>query len=489
MSELKSKAISGAKWELMRLLMIQPVNLLYGIILARFITPDEMGILGLTAIFFNLAAQLKDCGFSTALLRKLDRTELDNNTVFWTNFALNAIFSAILFFLAPFFAQFFNTPDLDLLTKIASVMMLISSIGAVHGTLFAANLDFKTPTIIQVICTLVTMPVVLICAINGLSFWSITIGGIVSAICHLTLLHKFSSWRPRFIYSWESFKTFFSFGSKLMLSNIINTGFNDVRAFIIGKFYSPKQLALYSRGNQLAYIIPSISDGIVGKLTMPILAKVNNDHDRLIKVFNKYVKLCTILPVWGVILFVSLAYPAIHLLYGENWSSCSVYAQMFALSFLLVHLPNLNAKLLIVKGYTNIDLKIQIFYKFTGTIMLCIAAPISVFAITVAFVINGVFAFILNLFVMKRVLKLSIRSQLASIGIYYVLALISVIPALILSYSNTGAIWLQLLIGVTCSTMIYWSVLWLRKDFCMLEILTIIRQKIASIRNKDSAST
>ena len=112
MGRIARETISGAKWGIIQRCTMQPIQFVYGIILARLITPEEFGILGLTAIFFAIAAQLQSCGFGSALIRDIDRTEEDINTVFWTNLTLSAVFSSILFFCAPAFASFFHQPAL-----------------------------------------------------------------------------------------------------------------------------------------------------------------------------------------------------------------------------------------------------------------------------------------------------------------------------------------------------------------------------------------
>lgn len=97
MASVREETLRGIKWGVVQKCTMQPVQFLYGVILARLISPDEMGILGLTAIFFAFAGQLQQCGFGTALIRKQDRTDEDICTVFWFNVAMSFVFSLALF--------------------------------------------------------------------------------------------------------------------------------------------------------------------------------------------------------------------------------------------------------------------------------------------------------------------------------------------------------------------------------------------------------
>ena len=97
MASVREETARGIKWGLIQKCTMQPVQFLYGIILARLISPEEMGILGLTAIFFAIAGQLQQCGFGAALIRKQDRTNEDICTVFWFNVAMSLVLSSALF--------------------------------------------------------------------------------------------------------------------------------------------------------------------------------------------------------------------------------------------------------------------------------------------------------------------------------------------------------------------------------------------------------
>ena len=182
MSQLKKEILGGVKWAMVQKITMQPIQFIYGIILARLISPAEMGILGLTAIFFSIAGQLQQCGFGAALIRKQDRTDEDICTVFWFNIAMSFVFSLALFLAAPLFVLFFNQPALLNLTRVSAILMFLGSTGSVHWTLYQARRDFKTPAIVSMCTTLVAMPFTIWAAFSGWSYWAVMLQGIITGL-------------------------------------------------------------------------------------------------------------------------------------------------------------------------------------------------------------------------------------------------------------------------------------------------------------------
>ncbi len=309
MSKIKDETITGAKWRILQKFTMQPLQMIYGIILARLITTNEMGVLALAGIFFAIAGTLKDAGIGQALIRKQYETEEDINTVFWFNIASNAVFGGAFYLAAPWIADIFNEPALIWLTRISAIMMFVTSSAGVHWTLYTKRKDFKTPAIIGTITTMIGMPITVYLAYTGWSYWSIVISGIVTNLLGLIIVWIISPWKPRFIFSWTSFKEFFAFGSRLAVSGLLDTGYSNIHSFIIGSFYSTASLGLYNRGAQLAMVPVSTVSGILGQITYPILASIQDDETRLINAYRKYIKVSSLGIFFAVISLAALAEP------------------------------------------------------------------------------------------------------------------------------------------------------------------------------------
>ncbi len=471
MSQIKNETIAGTKWLLLQRFTMQPIQLLYSIVLARLITPEETGILALTAIFFAVAAVLRDAGFSDGLIRKHDRTDEDINTVFWFNIAMNALFGAIFFIAAPWIADFFEQPALVWITRISAIMMFVTASAGVHWTLYTCRKDFKTPAIVSTISTLIAMPITLILAYMGWSYWSMVISGVVSSLFNLITIWCISPWRPRMVFSKKSFKEFFSYGSRLAASGILDTGFQHIRSLIIGKFYSPASLGLYNKGSSTAMLPVNTINGILGTVTYPILASIQADESRLISAYKKYIKIASLGIFWGIFTLAALADPIVYFLYGADWVDCAIYVQLLAFSLAFYHIHAINLNIIKVKGRSDLFLRLEIIKKVNLTISLLITAPISIEAMCIAGIITSFIALFLNTYYTGKLYNYGIRKQWRDFMPYCAVALLAGAPGFLLSQFCDWPSYVLITIGGSLSAALYFGYFYMRKDAALMEII------------------
>lgn len=475
MSSIRRETVSGVKWQLLQKLTLEPVQLAYGMVLARFVGPEEMGILGLTAVFFALASSLADAGFGQALIRKIDRTETDINTMFWFNLGMSFLVCLALFLAAPWFAAFYHQPALVWLTRISAVMMFLNSTAGVHWTLYTCRRDFKTPAIVRSAATLVGMPVCLVLAWQGFSYWAIVIQGVVVGLLNLTVVWKISPWKPRFVFSGRSFRDLFGFGSKLALSGVLWVFYNHLRTFIIGKFYTPADLGLYSRGGHLAGVVPNTLGGMLESVSYPVMSTIQNDDVRLREVYRKYIKVSTMVICWAVFLVAALGQPFTYVMYGEKWQGCVVYLQLFCFSCCVGHISGINLSLLKVKGRSDLILGLEFVKRIISIAMAVYAATISVEAICWASIIYTQFAIFINCHYTAKIINLSWWQQQKDYLPYVLLSGLCVLPAYGIARLPLPPL-LQLFAGGMVSFALYLGCLHAMRDGAFRELLVTLGQ-------------
>ena len=481
MGRIKDETVSGVKWGLLQKCTLQPITMVYGIILARLLTPAETGIMGLTAIFFAVAGTLASAGFGSALIRKQDRTEADCSTMFWFNLGMSALMGGILFLLAPWFASFYNQPELLWMTRISAIMMFIGSSASVHWTLYTARRDFKTPAIVGMVTTIVGLPVGLGFAYYGYGVWSLVIQGVVQSLLSLFIVWIISPWRPHFIWSSKSFKEMFGFGSKLAASGLLNTLYLEARTFIIGKFYTAAQLGLYSKAYHLASMPPQTINGMLRSVTYPILATIQDDDARLTLVYRKYLRVTTLPIAWGICLMITLAQPLVHLLYGENWMGCVIYVQIICLIYGFDHISAINLNLLVVKGRSDLFLRLEIIKKSISICMIIAAAFISVEAICWASALYAQIAVYINSYYTGKIIGITWWKQQKDYWPFFLLAAVSVVPAVFITMMPLPD-WAQLIIGGGCSLILYFGYFRIRRDETYLEFASIMAKKFPALK-------
>lgn len=479
MGRVANETLSGLKWGMLQKMTLQPLQLVYTAILARLLTPTEMGIMGLTAIFFAVAGVLASAGFGTALIRKIDRTEDDINTMFWFNLGMSALMSLLLWCAAPWFVDYFRQPLLLWLTRISAVMMFLNSSAGVHWCLYYCRRDFKTPAIVNTITAIIGMPVCLALAYYDFGVWALSIQGVVVGLANLAIVWTISPWKPSFRFSPASFKEMFGFGSKLAISGIIDTTYTNCRSLIIGRFYSPADLAFYQRGAHLSAVAPTTVCNMLGGVLLPVLATLQNEPQRLRNAYRQYLRLFTMTVTWFCFLMAALSESFVEFMYGGQWGAAVPYCRMLCISYALYHIQVINLNLLQVKGRSDLFLRLEIIKKIIGVSMLIAMASISVFAICCGTVAIAVACVFINSYYTKGEINLSVWQQL---GDYAPLAGLAALctwgPAYLCNYLPCMAFF-RLAIGGTLSFVCYFGLLYALKSPTLNLLLRLMKERMA----------
>ena len=292
MSEsLKGKTAKGVLWSSVERFSTQGVQFVIMIVMARLLTPKDYGLIGMLAIFLAVSQSLIDSGFSQALIRKQHRTETDNSTVFYFNLAVGVILYLLLFLSAPWVADFYDTPELTAVMRVVCLGVIINSLAVVQRALLTVNIDFKTQAKASFSAALISGCTGIVLAYSGHGVWALVVQQLLNLGINTGLLWLFSSWRPKRLYSWQSFHELFAFGSKLLASGLLGTLYNNVYTIVIGKLFSAGNLGHYTRAQHFAEFPSSNLTGIMQRVTYPVLCSIQDDDKRLEKVYRKFLKL------------------------------------------------------------------------------------------------------------------------------------------------------------------------------------------------------
>lgn len=476
MGSVKEETFQGAKWQLLQRLTLQPIQLLFSMILARLITPEEFGILGLTSVFFAVAATLASGGLGSALIREIHRTDTDINTVFWTNIVFSAIVSGLLALCAPLFVDFFHQPALLLLTYAGAGIMFLNSINSIHQTLFVCERNFKTPAMILVIVCVLTIPPTVYVAYLGWSYWSIMFQSALGALISTVLLWVKSSWKPRLVWSSESFRRLFGYGCKLVVTGVIDSAFANLKSVLIGRVYQPAQLGLFDRAWKLANLPSHTINGMLQTVTFPILATIQEDENKLLNVYSMYVRITSLGIFFGSCLLIALAEPIVYLMYGEQWLSSVYYLQIVTWGVMCYHFGIINVNLLLVKGRADIVLRISIIKKIISVALVVPAVYISMTAVCWAAVLFIPFSLFINSYYTGKLFDFTLRRQLRDFVPYFLLSVLVSAPAYLVTLLPLPPV-VHVLIGVTVAVTCYVFLLRMRKDSAYAMILQTVEEK------------
>ena len=288
---LKNKTKKGLAWSMIERFATQGVQFLFGIILARLLSPDDYGVIAMPLVFLAIAQCIIDSGFSTALIRKPELTEDDLSTAFYFNIGIGILCYAVLFFSSPLIADFYHTPILSSLLKVTALAVLFNPLCAVQQAILTRKIDFKTQAIVSLSGAVVSGIVGLYMAYNGFGVWSLVFQQVGGYVMRTILLWILGKWKPKRKWSWESFHYLWGFGSKMLGSGLLDTIYNNIYPIVIGKYFCANDLGNYTRAQQFATLPSSNVTGVLQRVTFPVLSSIQNEDERLAKNYRKILKL------------------------------------------------------------------------------------------------------------------------------------------------------------------------------------------------------
>ncbi|EOD8960495.1 lipopolysaccharide biosynthesis protein, partial [Providencia stuartii] len=334
-SNLKQKTTSGLKWSAIERLATQAIQLVVMLVLARMLGPQAFGLIGMLAIFIAVSQVFVDSGLSSALIRKLDRTELDYSTAFYFNIAIALVCYLILYISAPYIADFYKQPELTSLTRVLALVIIINALAIIQRTKLSINMDFKTQAKASLAAVCISSIVAFTMAYYGFGVWSLVGQTITYTLCNVIFLNILHKWLPKLSFNFDSFKQLFGFGSKLMLSGLIDSIYQNIYQIVIGKKFNVLDVGYFTQANQLVRTPAITMTSIIQRVTYPMLSSIQNDEQRL-----NYAYLLT-LRLSAAVIFPLLfglavvADPLIPELLGYEWKSASLLTSILATGLLL----------------------------------------------------------------------------------------------------------------------------------------------------------
>ena len=360
---LRHKTIHGVGWSFIDNISSSGITFLVGLVLARLLTPEEYGIMAIIAIFIAVSNSIIDSGFSNALIRKTRIERIDYSTVFYFNLTVSILIYVLLYLAAPVISVFFKEPVLVEVIRIIGLVLIINALAIIPRTRFVRDVDFKTQTKVSLISSISSGVIGIGMALGGMGVWSLVGQQISRQFLNTLFLWVYSKWHPVWEFSMKSFKELFGFGSKLLLSGLLDTIYKNIYYIIIGRFYTSAQLGQYTRAEQFNMIFSSNLTSVVQRVSYPVLSSIQEEPERLREAYRKVIKITMLITFACMLGLAAVAKPLILILIGEKWLPAVYFLQIICFSGMLYPLHAINLNILQVKGRSDLFLKLEIIKK------------------------------------------------------------------------------------------------------------------------------
>lgn len=430
---LKNKTLKGVAWNATDHLLRQGITFIIGLILARLLSPAEYGILGLAMVVIAILQGFVDSGFSNALIRKQEVSEVDYSTMFVANMVMSAVLYCILFFTAPLVAQFMEA-DITLLIRILGVSLIISAFSIVQSTNLTKNINFKIPTIASFISVIIGGVTGVICAFLGYGVWALVAQQLITSVTNVIILWLLNPWRPSIRFSWDSLRYMWSFGWKLLLSGVLDQIWKQIYTIVVGKVYSPSTLGQYSRARHYAAFFANNIHGVVRNVTYPVLSTLQDNTERMVGAYRRIIKVSMLVTVICMFGLGAVAEPLIYCLIGEKWIEAASYLPFMCVSMSMYPLHSINLNMLKIQGRSDIFLYLEIIKKVIAVLPISLGIFIGIKWMLIGSIFTGIIAFFLNSYYTGKKLDYNSWQQLKDIAPSYAIATIVALSVYFLKY-------------------------------------------------------
>lgn len=453
---LKQQTKKGLYWTFFNQFANYGMNFCVGIVMARLLSPSDYGITALPAVFMAVAGILQSGGLSDALVRKTDFREEDLSTSFYYSIAVGIVMYLALFFSAPWIADFYNTPVLIPLLRVTALSFLWGPLNSAQNVILKRRLDFKTPTKISLTTRVFSACVGIVLAYMGYGLWALVISGVLSSLLTVILNWFAVRWVPHTGWSKSSFKYLWGYGNKIMLSWGLSALYDNITPIFVAKFYSPADLGVYNRAQGYAAMPSQQVTGVIQGVTFPVLSKMQDDDKALARNYRRMLRTTAFIVFPLMMMLSALARPLVLTLITAKWEACIILLQIICFSMMWYPIHSINLNLLMVKGRSDLFLRLEVIKKVIGVCILAITLPQGLIIFCYGTIVSSMISLIINTYYTGKLIQVGYWRQMKDL-----------IPTLTLSFLLLGSIhftnslisnlYLQIICGGIIGFIIYVS--------------------------------
>lgn len=480
----RSKVFSGLLWRFAERIGAQSVSLIVSIILARILAPEAYGTIALVTVFTTILNVFVDSGLGNALIQKKDADDLDFSSVFYFNICICCVLYLFMFVAAPAIATFYHDISLTPVIRVLSLTIVISGVKNIQHAYVARTMQFKRFFFATLGGTAGAAIIGIYLAYKGYGVWALVAQQLFNTTVDTIILWITVKWRPKKAFSFDRLKQLLSYGWKLLVSALLDTGYGELRQLVIGKLYTSADLAFYNRGRQFPDLIMDNVNVSINSVLFPTMSQSQDDKDRVKEITRIAVKSGTYVMAPLMMGMAFCAEPIVSLILTDKWLECVPYMRIFCITFMFypVHISNLNA--IKAMGRSDVFLKLENIKKIVGLIILLSTMWFGVMAMAYSLLLSTVLSLIINSWPNRKLLNYPLKDQIKDIALSILLAAAMGACVYSIRLLNLGNL-LTLLIQVPLGAFIYILFSRILKIEAYQYLMDILRQRIKTIKNPD----
>lgn len=407
--------LNGIAWTMLSRFGTLFITFITNIFLARQLSQDDFGIIGLLAIFVALASMILDGGLGTALIQKKHPEKKDYSTVFVFNIVISTLLYFALYSLAPIIANYYNKDILTDVLRVQGLVLFVNAFRIVQYNILIKRFQFKLLTYVDITSALAGSIFGVVLAYLGFGVWSLVFNNLLYSLLFTVTINVLATWRPSFYFDYSSFKSLFSFGGLILLSNAIDTIYKNIQNLIIGKAFNASELGYYTQAKKIEEVPVQGVSSAINSVLFPLYSKYQDSKSLLSDNLNKNVDILTFLlfPIMAIAIIV--AEPLIEILYTLKWSDSIPFFQLLCVAGAILPVNMANLNIIKSQGRGKLYLFMQAFQLIIGVSAMFIGVQWGVSGLICGCIITSYFYTFVVIAISARILEVSPMQQLTII--------------------------------------------------------------------------
>ncbi|MCU6770365.1 Lipopolysaccharide biosynthesis protein wzxC [uncultured Bacteroides sp.] len=456
-NNIKDKAFNSVFWSAIERFSVQIGQIVVELILARLLLPADYGVVAMISVFIAIAQTFVDGGFANALIQKKDCSNTDYSTAFYFNVIVGIFLYFCIYFSAPFLSEFYKEPLLEVVTKIVGLNIIISSLSIVQRSRLIIELNFRLQAFISFVSILFSGTLSILGAYLGWGVWALVFQVLSYNTINVILLWYYGKWKPTVEFSKDSFVKLFGYGSKLLVSNLLQTIYLNLYTLVIGKKFSSLELGYYNRSLVISQVPSYKLTEIMSNAMFPIQCQLQDDKIKLRNSFISYLRMSCYIVFPLSITIAILADSLVYVVLTDKWLDMAPLLAILSIAYMWTPVMVVNNNIIKVSGRTDYFLKAEIIKKIIAVLILLTTLHFGLYAICVGSILYSFVDILIITRFSVKVINLPLLVQLKQI--LSILALtISMGLIIWITKSLFDSYFLQLFVGgfvgLTCYLLI-----------------------------------
>lgn len=478
MSSFRTRTVRALSWSFGSKIITQIISIIFGIVLARLLLPEDFGLVAMAMVMMGFAGLLADVGLGSALIQKKDATEDHFSSVFWANIGIGVVLTIALVQLSPLVAAFFNQPKLEEIVSLLSVNFIVGALAMVPTTRLSKQLAFREIALINFVGMSVSGGVAIVLAMKGYGYWSLVAQRLIERGLVTVLVWVVGRWTPKLRFDGKAFRELFGFGSYVFLTGSIRYAAVQADKLLIGKFLNATSLGLYDKAySMMLFPLQNISH-VIGQVMFPSLSQIQDDPTRVRDLYlrmTRAISLVTFPMMAGMFVVVDSFVLGV---LGEKWIEIIPLFKIFCVVGFFVSIATVTGPIYQSLGRAKLQLKVNLVNQPIQIVGVVAGLYWGLQGVAIGFAITTIFGVFFTWWFVSSLLEIRIWRILSNLLPTLLLSLLMgcgvwLSSSLFLSFGALSNFILQLFVGV----ILYIVLLVIIKPLAYQDVLDVLMKQ------------